>query len=92
MQATHPIYHAFFEIDRLDIVPQQAYNAGEPIFRGVYEDNDPGTRLQIIINYNTESTTTPTFRSSGNGRARDFVLSIRPTRRTSWASTTSRTV
>ena len=32
----------------------QAYNAGEPIFRGVYEDNDPGKRLQIIINYNTD--------------------------------------
>jgi Domain of unknown function (DUF4159) len=54
MQATHPIFHAFFEIDRLDIVPQQAYNAGEPIFRGVYEDNDPGKRLQIIIKYNTD--------------------------------------
>ncbi len=27
MQATHPIFHAFFEINRLDVVPQ-AYNAG----------------------------------------------------------------
>jgi hypothetical protein len=53
MQATHPIFHAFFEINRLDIVPQ-AYNAGQPVFRGVYEDNDPGKRLQIIINYNTD--------------------------------------
>ncbi len=53
MQATHPIFHAFFEINRLDIIPQ-AYNAGQPIFRGVYEDNDPGKRLQIIINYNTD--------------------------------------
>jgi Domain of unknown function (DUF4159) len=25
-----------------------------PTFRGVYEDNDPGKRLQIIINYNTD--------------------------------------
>jgi uncharacterized protein DUF4159 len=53
MQPTHPIFHSFFEINRLDIVPQ-AYNAGQPIFRGVYEDNDPGKRLQIIINYNTD--------------------------------------
>ena len=53
MHSTHPIFHSFFEIDRLDIVPQ-AYNAGRPIFRGVYEDNDPDKRLQIIINYNTD--------------------------------------
>ena len=53
MQATHPIFHSFFEIDDLDIVPQ-AYNYGKPIFRGVYEDNDPNKRLQMIINYNTD--------------------------------------
>ena len=53
MQPTHPIFHAFFEINRLDIIPQ-AYNAGKPVFRGVYEDNDPDKRLQIIINYNTD--------------------------------------
>ncbi len=53
MSATHPIFHSFFEIDSLDIVPQ-AYNAGRPIFRGVYEDNDPSRRLQLIVNYNTD--------------------------------------
>jgi hypothetical protein len=53
MDPKHPIFHSFFEIDRLDIVPQ-AYNAGVPVFRGVYEDNDPTRRLQIIINYNTD--------------------------------------
>ena len=52
-EPTHPIFHAFFEIDELDIVPQ-AYNSGKPIFRGVYEDNDPRKRLQMIINYNTD--------------------------------------
>ena len=53
MQASHPIFHTFFEIDDLDIVPQ-AYIAGRPIFRGVYEDNDPSKRLQMIVNYNTD--------------------------------------
>jgi hypothetical protein len=53
MNASHPIYHTFFEISSLDIVPQ-AYNAGLPIFRGVYEDNDPKKRLMVIINYNTD--------------------------------------
>ena len=53
MNASHPIYHSFFEIPSLDIVPQ-AYNAGKPIFRGVYEDNDPSKRLMMIVNYNTD--------------------------------------
>src|SRR5581483_12414737 len=53
MSPTHPIFHAFFEIDDLSIVPQ-AYNFGSPIFKGVYEDNDPAKRLQVIVNYNTD--------------------------------------
>jgi len=53
MQATHPIFHSFFEVNDLDIIPQ-AYNYGRPIFRGVYEDNDPSKRLQMIVNYNTD--------------------------------------
>ena len=53
MNASHPIFHSFFEVDRLDIIPQ-AYIGGDPIFRGVYEDNDPRKRLEIIINYNTD--------------------------------------
>src|SRR5437867_6544334 len=53
MQASHPIFHVFFEINALDNFPQ-AYNSGQPIFRGVYEDNDPSKRLQMIVNYNTD--------------------------------------
>jgi len=53
MDASHPIFHCFFDIDSLEIVPQ-AYNAGRPIFRGVYEDNDPTKPLRMIINYNTD--------------------------------------
>ena len=53
MTAAHPIFHAFFEITRLDNFPQ-AYIGGQPIFRGLYEDNDPGKRLMMIVNYNTD--------------------------------------
>jgi hypothetical protein len=53
MKATHPIFHSFFEINSLDHFPQ-AYNAGPPEFYGLYEDNDPGKRLQMIVNYNTD--------------------------------------
>ena len=41
------------EIDALRNFPQ-AYNSGPPIFRGLYEDNDPKKRLLMIINYNTD--------------------------------------
>ena len=53
MDVSHAIFHSFFEINSLDIVPQ-AYNAGRPVFRGLFEDNDPGKRLQMIVNYNTD--------------------------------------
>ena len=53
MSAMHPIFHSFFEINDLSVIPQ-AYNAGLPIFRGVYEDNDPSKRLKMIVNYNTD--------------------------------------
>jgi len=55
MDVSHPIFHSFFEIttEKLDNFPQ-AYNSGRPIFRGVYEDNDPRKRLVMIVNYNTD--------------------------------------
>ena len=53
LDASHPIFHSFFEINSLGNFPQ-AYNAGEPIFRGLYEDNDPRKRLMMIVNYNTD--------------------------------------
>jgi hypothetical protein len=51
----HPIFHSFFEIPKalLDDFPQ-AYNYGRPVFRGIYEDNDPRKRLQVMVNYNTD--------------------------------------
>jgi uncharacterized protein DUF4159 len=53
MDTSHPIFNSFFEIKSLTNFPQ-AYNAGQPIFRGLYEDNDPSKRLQMIVNYNTD--------------------------------------
>ena len=53
LDASHPIFHSFFEIDSFDIVPQM-YDLGRPIFRGVFEDNDPSKRLIAMINFNTD--------------------------------------
>jgi hypothetical protein len=53
LEPQHPIFHSFFEIDSLGNFPQ-AYNSGPPIFRGLYEDNDPRRRLLMVVNYNTD--------------------------------------
>jgi hypothetical protein len=52
LDVSHPIFHSFFDIESLHI--PQAYVGGEPIFRGLFEDNDPAKRLQIIVNFNTD--------------------------------------
>lgn len=49
----HPIYHTFFEIDNFEIVKQDD-DPGRPIFRAIFEDNDPKKRMLCMINYNTD--------------------------------------
>ena len=53
MDQSARIFHSFFEIESLENFPQ-AYNYGRPVFKGVYEDNDPSKRLLMMINYNTD--------------------------------------
>ena len=81
----HPIFHAFFEIDGLDVVPQAFSIGGRPVFRGLFEDNDPTKRLQMVVNYNTDVSQFWEWSGPGLGR------STRRTRRTRSASTTSST-
>jgi hypothetical protein len=53
LDGTHPIFHAFFDIDSpLDFV--QMYDRGQPVFYGVFEDNDPKKRLLLIANYDND--------------------------------------
>lgn len=54
MSADHPIFHSFYDINDLNIIPQYFQNYGTPIFRGLFEDNDPKKRLIAIANYNTD--------------------------------------
>jgi hypothetical protein len=53
LDPSHPIFHAFFEIDSFDILPQN-YDVGRPVLRAVFERNDPGRRMLAMINYNTD--------------------------------------
>ncbi len=53
VDATSPVFHAFFEVNDLSVV-QQYYDPGRPIFRVIYQDNDPSKRVMVMINYNTD--------------------------------------
>jgi Domain of unknown function (DUF4159) len=64
LDPSHPIFHCFFEIDSFDIVPQM-YDLGRPVFRGVFEDNDPAKRLVAMVNFNTDISEYWEFSDSG---------------------------
>lgn len=48
LEATHPVFHSFFEINSLDVPGYY----GDPEWFGIFEDNDPAKRLVAIANYN----------------------------------------
>lgn len=52
LEPAHPIFHAFFEIDPRTF--QSPYGGLTPIFYGVFENDDPTQRLQVIANYNND--------------------------------------
>ena len=53
LDASAAVFHSFFGIDSLAIVPQ-SYDRGRPVFFGLFEDNDPKKRMMAIVNYNTD--------------------------------------
>jgi hypothetical protein len=48
-----PIFHSYYQISSFDEIPQD-YDRGRPIFRGLFEDNDPHKRMLVIANFNTD--------------------------------------
>jgi hypothetical protein len=54
LDGTHPIFHSFFEIpEPLEFIPEYDQDL-QPLFYGVFEDNDPRRRLMVIANYNND--------------------------------------
>ena len=64
MDPRDPIFHSFFDIPSFDIV-RQYYDRGKPVFRGMYEKNDPHKRLLMIINFNTDVSNYWEFSATG---------------------------
>ena len=54
LDVTHPIFHAFFDIATLDIVPAYPQLGDRPIFLALFEDNDPAKRMLAIANYQND--------------------------------------
>ena len=52
LDATHPIFHSFFEIKALDLLT--SYGPHKPAYFGMFEDNDPKKRLIAIANRNND--------------------------------------
>jgi hypothetical protein len=48
LDASSPVFHSFFEINSLDILP--SYGNYAPTYYGLFEDNDPTKRLLAIAN------------------------------------------
>jgi hypothetical protein len=64
LDPTHPIFHSFFDIDSFDQLPQ-FYDRGRPIFRAIFEGNDPKKRLMVMINFNTDVSNYWEFSATG---------------------------
>lgn len=64
LDVSHPIFHAFFDIPSFNIV-RQFYDQGPPIFRAIFEDNDPKKRLLVMINFNTDVSNFWEYSASG---------------------------
>ena len=53
LTAAHPIFDSFFRVESLDMdYPGRPGLKAE--FLGIHEENDPGRRLIVVINYNTD--------------------------------------
>ena len=53
LDVAHPIFDSFFHIASLDMVyPHDPSLKAE--FLGIFENNDPSRRLQVVINYNND--------------------------------------
>lgn len=52
LEDTHEIFDSFFRIVPQDVIPP--YGPRNPVWFGVFEDNDPARRLLAVINYNND--------------------------------------
>ena len=54
LNISHPIFNAFFHLTTLEGMTHPDNSAAKAEYLGIFEDNDPTKRLQVIINYNND--------------------------------------
>ncbi len=54
LDATHPVFHSFFDIRSLDGMHHPQNPSYRAVYFGIFEENDPTRRLQVIVNYNND--------------------------------------
>lgn len=54
MDVSHPVFNTFFTIKTLEGMTHPASTQAKAVYLGIYEDNDPSKRLQVIINFNND--------------------------------------
>jgi hypothetical protein len=54
MTPADPIFHVFFDIESLAIIPQAYRETTPPQIYGIYENNDRSKGLMAIVNYNVD--------------------------------------
>ena len=54
MSVTHPVFNTFFHIKTLEGMTHPATTAAKAQYLGIYKNNDPSQRLQVIINFNND--------------------------------------
>jgi hypothetical protein len=54
IDASHPIFHSFFDMEPDTIYVPHPYDYVTPIYYGLFEDNDTSRRMMAIVNYNND--------------------------------------
>ncbi len=54
LEASHPVFHAFFDIRSLDGMHHPQNPSYRAEYYGIFEDGDPRKRLMVVVNYNND--------------------------------------
>lgn len=54
LERDHPLFNSFYRIGTLDGMHHPSNRSARAEYYGVYESNDPGRRLMVVVNYNND--------------------------------------
>lgn len=77
LDASHPIFHTFYELNDISNIPTAYSLGGRPIFRALFEDNDPKKRMLAIANYQNDLSEFWEFSESGRYFINDSNLAYK---------------